>query len=65
MTKNEAIELVNSWAEEAENGNYHDLATILYYLSDTCSFSPGRYVIIKSVDENPIANNIVELEINE
>ena len=65
MTKDDAVSRVWEYAEKAENGNYHDLCAVLYELANIIKEDKykARYIIIKSVDEFPLENNIVVLEI--
>jgi hypothetical protein len=65
MTRDDIVSRVEKYAEEAENGNYHDLCAVLYELANIIKEDKhkARYIIIKSVDETPLENNIVVLEV--
>lgn len=65
ITKDAACAKIYEFADEAEDGNYHNLATCLREICD-CIYQyniKGMIPIIKSTNEYPQDNNIIILNI--
>jgi hypothetical protein len=67
MLRSEAVAQIEEWADEAENGNYHDFSAVLRVLAESVKECYGLEVmtVIKSYDAYPPRNNIVELVIED
>lgn len=67
MIRTEAVKDIERWADEAENGNYHDLSVVLRLFAevirDRCG--PESLTFVKSTDEFPPQRNIVEMMIED
>lgn len=67
MLRNEAVRQIKYWADEAEDGNYHQFSAVLREYARVIKNKNGNEILIvcKSIDEFPIRKNIVELIIED
>lgn len=67
MTRNEAVAQIREWAEEAENGNYHDMSAVLHAYGNIIELRTGTETLdcIAGYDLYPPSQNIKIVKIDE